>query len=93
MYSSSNIVRMIKPKRMRLVGHVACLRERRGIYRVLVGKSEGTRPLGRPRRRWEDNIKMGLREFGCRGVDWIELAEDRGRWRAVVTAEMKLRVP
>ena len=67
--------------------------ERRCIYRVLVGKPEGKRPLGRPRRRWEDNIKMDLQEAGCGGVDWIELAHDRDRWRALVNAVMKLRVP
>ena len=67
--------------------------EWRGVYRVLVGKPEGRRPLGRPRRRWEDNIKMDLREVGCGRVDWMELAQDRGRWRALVSAEMNLRVP
>jgi hypothetical protein len=67
--------------------------ERRGVYRVLVGKLEGKRPLGRPRRRWEDNIKMDLKEEGCGGMDWIELAQDRDRWRALVNAVMNLRVP
>ena len=67
--------------------------QRRGVYRVLVGRHEGKRPLGRPRHRWEDNIKMDLREVGCGGVDWIELAQDRDRWRVVVNAVMKLRVP
>jgi len=62
------------------------------VYRVLVGKSEGKRPLGRPRRRWEDNIKMDLQEVGCGGMDWIELAQDRDRWRALVIAIMILRV-
>jgi hypothetical protein len=65
----------------------------RGVYRVLVGKPEGKRPLGRPRRRWEDNIKMNLQEVGCRGMDWIELAEDRDRWGAFVNAVMNLQVP
>ena len=65
----------------------------RGVYSVLVGKPEGKRPLGRPRRRWEDNIKMDLQEVGCGGVDWIELAQDRDRWRALVSAVMNLRVP
>ena len=64
----------------------------RGVYRVLVGKHEGKRPLGRPRCRWEDNIKMDLQEVGCGGMDWIELAQDRGRWRALVNAVMNLRV-
>jgi hypothetical protein len=67
--------------------------ERRGAYRALVGKPEGRRPLGRPRRRWEDNIKMGLREVGWGGMDWMNLAEDRDRWRALVNAVMNLRVP
>ena len=67
--------------------------ERRGVYRVLVGKPEGKRPLGRPRRRWEDNIEMELQEVGCEGMDWIDLAQDRDRGRAVVTAVMNLWVP
>jgi hypothetical protein len=67
--------------------------ERRGVHRVLVGKSEGKRPLGRTRRRWEDNIKMDLQEVGCRCMDWIELAQDRDRWRALVNAVMNLRFP
>jgi hypothetical protein len=67
--------------------------ERRGIYRVLVGKPEGKRPLGRPRHRWDDNIKMDLKEVRCGGVDWIKLAQDSERWRALVIAVMNLRVP
>jgi len=67
--------------------------ERRDVYRVLVGKPEGKRPLGRLRRRWEDNIKMELQEVGCRGMDWIELAQDRDRWPSRVNAVMNLRVP
>jgi hypothetical protein len=69
------------------------MRERRGVYRVLVGKPEEMRPLGRPRRRWEDNIKMDLPEVGCGDMDWIELAQDKDRWWALVNAVMKLRVP
>jgi len=68
-------------------------REMRGVYRVLVGKPEGNTPLGRPRRRWENNIKMDLHEVGCGGTDWIELAQDRAMWRALVNAVMNLRVP
>jgi hypothetical protein len=66
--------------------------ERRGVYRVLVGKPDGKRPLGKPRRRWEDNIKMGLQEVGCGSMDWFDLARDRGRWRARVNAVVNLRV-
>ena len=93
LYSSPNTLRVIKSRRMRWAGHVACMGERRGMYRVLVAKPEGKRTLGRPRRRWEDNIKMNLQEVGCGGMDWIELAEDRDRWRALVNAVMNLRVP
>jgi hypothetical protein len=89
LYSSPNIVWIIKLRRMRGAGHVARMGERRGVYRVLVGKPEGKRPVGRPRRRREVNIQ----EVGCVGMDWIELAEDRDRWRALVTVVMNLRVP
>ena len=67
--------------------------ERKGAYRVLMGKPEGQRPLGRPKRRWSDNIKMDLQEVGCGSMDWIELAQDRDRWRTLLTAVMNLRVP
>ena len=78
---------------MRWVERVERMGERRGVYKVLVGKPEGKRPLGRPRSRWEDNIKMDLQEVGCGGVDWIELAQDRDRWWTLVNAVMNLRVP
>jgi hypothetical protein len=77
LYSSPNIVRVIKSRRMRCAGHVARTGEGRGFYRVLVGRPEGKRPLGRPRRRWEDNIKMDRREIGIDGANWIQLAQDR----------------
>jgi hypothetical protein len=78
---------------MRWAGHVTRMGERRGLCRVLMGKPERKRPLGRPRRRWEDNIKMNLQEVGCGCMDWIELAEDRDRWRVLVNAVMNLRIP
>jgi len=93
LYSSPNIVRVITSRRMRWVGHVARIGEERGAYRVLVGKPEGKRPLGRHRRRWVDNIRMDLQEVGSGYVDWIGLARDRDRWRTLVSAVMNLRVP
>ena len=92
LYSSPNILRVIKSRRMRWVGHVARMGGR-GVYRVLVGKPEGRRPVGRPRYTWENNIRMGLREVGCGCVDWRELAQGRDRWCAPVSAVMNLRVP
>jgi len=78
---------------MRRAGHVARMGEERGVYRVLVGKPEGKRPLGRPRHGWVDNIRMDLQEVECRYMDWIELAQDSDRWRTFVSAVMNLRVP
>ncbi|KAJ4444038.1 hypothetical protein ANN_05827 [Periplaneta americana] len=91
LYSSPDIIRNIKSRRLRWAGHVARMGESRNAYRVLVGRPEGKRPLGRPRRRWEDNIKMDLREVGYDNRDWINLAQDRDRWRAYVRAAMNLR--
>jgi hypothetical protein len=82
-----------KSRRMRWAGHVARRGEQRKAYRLLVGNAEGTRPLGRPRRRWVDNIRMDLREVGWGDVDWIGLAQDRNRWRALVNSVLNLRVP
>jgi hypothetical protein len=93
LYSSPSIIRIIKSRRMRWAGHVARKREKRNVYGLLVGKPEGKRPLGRPRRRWIDNINMGLLEIGLGVVDWIGLAEGRYRWGALVNAVMNLRVP
>jgi hypothetical protein len=93
LYSSPNIFRVIKSRRIRWAGHVVHLGERRHIYRVLVGKPEGKRPLGRPKCKWEDNIKMDLQEVGCGVMDWLELAKDRDRRRAFVNAVMNLQVP
>jgi hypothetical protein len=84
LYTSPSIVRVVKSRRMRWVGHVTRMVEGRGVYGILVGKPEERRPLGRPRRRWEDSIKIDLQEVECGGVDWIELAQDRHSWRAFV---------
>jgi transcription termination factor 2 len=93
LYSSPNIVRVIKSRRMRWMGHVARTGEGRGVYRVLVRRPEGKRLLGRPRRRWKDNIKMDLRETGIHGANWIRLAQYRVQWRAFVNTVMNLQVP
>jgi hypothetical protein len=93
LYSSPNNVRVIKSRRMRWAGHVARMGEGRGAYRVLVGRPEGKIPLGRPRRRWEDNIKIDLREIAIDWANWIRLAQDRVQWRAFVNTLMNLRVP
>jgi len=83
----------MKSRRMRWAGHVVHMGEKRGVYRVLVGKPEGRRPLGRPRHRWVDNITMDLQEVGCGNMDWIGLDQDRDRWRTLVSAVMNLWVP
>ena len=93
LYPSPNTIRSLKSRRLRWAGHVASMEESRNAYRVIVGKSEGKRPLGRPRRRLEDNIKMHLRVVDCNPGEWIDLAEDRDQWRAYVRAVMNLRVP
>jgi hypothetical protein len=90
---SPSIIKIIKPRRMRWAGHVAQMGEKRNVYRLLVGKPERKRPLGRPRRRWIDNIKMDLFEIGVSVLYWIGLAQDRCRWRALVNSVMNLRVP
>jgi hypothetical protein len=93
LHSSTNVLWVIRSSRMRWAELVAHMGERRGMYRVLVGKHEGKRPLGKPGHRWEDNIKMDLKEVGCGGMDWIELPEDRDIWRALMNAVMNLQVP
>jgi hypothetical protein len=93
LYSLPNIVKVIKSRRMRWVGHVARMGEGRGADRVLVGRPEGKRPLGRARRRWEDNIKLDIWEIGIDGANWIQLTQDRVQWWAFVNTVMSLRVP
>jgi hypothetical protein len=93
LYPSPSIITIIKSRRMRWADHVARMGEKKNAYRLLVGKPEGKRPLGRPRRRWVDNIRMDLGEVGWGDVDWIGLAQDRNRWRALVSSVLNLRVP
>ena len=92
LYLSKNS-NMYKSRIMRWAGHVASMGERKGVYRVLVGKPEEKRPLGRPRHRWEDNIKIDLQDVGCGGMDWIDLVQDRDRWRALVGTVKNFRFP
>jgi hypothetical protein len=92
LYLFPNIIRQIKSRRMRWAEHVSRMGEERKIYRVLVGKPEGKRPLGRPRRRWWDGLRMDLREIGWGSVEWIQLAQGRGRWRSLANMMMNLQV-
>jgi hypothetical protein len=93
LYSLPNTVRVVKSRRMRWAGYVAHMGEERGMHRVLVGKPEGKRPLGRPRRRWEDNIKIDFQKVGGGRRDWMELAQDRDGWRALVSTVKNFRIP
>ena len=93
LYHSSNIVRVIKSRRLRLAEHVAKMEEGRSDLKILTGKSTGKRPLERPRHRWEDNIRMDLEEIGFNAGNWVDSAQDRNYWRALVNATLNLRVP
>ena len=84
---------MIRSRRLRWAGHVARLEEGRSVFKFLIGKPTGKRPLGRPRRKWEDNIRMDLEETGINAGNWVDLAQDRDYWRALVNAALNLRVP
>jgi hypothetical protein len=92
-YSSPSIIRIIKSRRMRWARHLARMGQKRNAYRLLVGKLKGKRPLGRPRRRWLDNIRMDVVEVGWGDIDWIGLAKDRDRWRALVNSVLNLWAP
>ena len=92
-YCSPNIVRVIRSRRLRWAGHVARLEEGRSAFKILTGKPTGKRPLGRPRRRWEDNIRMDLEEISINAGNWVDSAQDRNYWRALVNAALNLRVP
>ena len=93
LYRSPNIVRVIKSRRLRWVGHVARMEEGRSAFKILTGKPIGKRPLGKPRRRWEDNIRMDLEEIGINAGNWVDSAQDRDYWRTLVNAALNLRVP
>jgi len=93
LYTLPNVLRVVKSRQMRWAGHLARMGENRGVHRVLVGKPEGKRPLGRPRRRWENNIKRDLQEVGGCRRDWMELAQERDRWRALVGTVRDFLVP
>jgi hypothetical protein len=93
LYSSPTIIRVIKSRSMRWAGHVTCMGESRGAYRILMGRPEGRRPLGRPRHRWENNIKMELQDVVWGFMDWTDLAQDRDRCRALMNAVMNIRFP
>ena len=93
LYRSSNIARVIKSRRLRWAGHVARMEESRSAIKMLTGKPTGKRPLGRPRRRWEDNIRMDLEEIGINAGNWLDSAQDRDYWKAIVNAALNLRVP
>jgi len=93
LYASPNTIRVIKSRRMAWAGHVARMGEMTNMYKIFIGKHEGTRPLGRPRRRWKDSIRMDLREIGCESVDWMHPAQDRDHWRALVNMVMTRGIP
>ena len=93
LYPSPNIIRVIKPRRLRWAGHIARMEEGKSAFKILTGKPTGKRPLGRPRRRWEYNIRMDLEEIGINAGNWVDSAQDRNYWGALVNAALNLRVP